>query len=393
MAVSEIRPAIGGLLLVAGCFHPDYRDTRCAPGGECPGAMTCGARGICEDCVTFASQFDTCQLTLAGDLELSGAVAYNTTNHELRASGETMPVARMMLETKAGDIDAILAHDLRFAAGATLRAIGARPLAIVASGSIVLGALASIDAGVGGAGALPACATPPGPGGDTVDSEPGGGGGAGGGGAGYGASGGRGGDGDANGILTLGGAAGSSRAMPAGPTGGCPGARGGLGNVLGGSDGGWGGGALYIVAADRIDLGSGAILIAGGGGGHGGLIDGGGGGGGGGSGGMIWLEAPHVSSAQAVIAVNGGGGGEGGDGDQPGNDGLAGSPSVDRAPGGIGATLNGGAGGRGGSKLGVAGESVSTPANGGGGGGGGSVGFIRVVSDDAQLGTVSPDPS
>jgi hypothetical protein len=36
---------------------------------------------------------------------------------------------------------------------------------------------------------------------------------------------------------------------------------------------------------------------------------------------------------------------------------------------------------------------VSTPANGGGGGGGGSVGFIRVVSDDAQLGTVSPDPS
>jgi hypothetical protein len=153
--------------------------------------MTCGARGICEDCVTFASQFDTCQLTLAGDLELSGAVAYNTTTHELRAGGETMPVARMMLETKAGDIDAILAHDLRFAAGATLRAIGARPLAIVASGSIVLGALASIDAGVGGAGALPACATPPGPDGDTVDSEPGGGGGAGGGGAGYGASGGR----------------------------------------------------------------------------------------------------------------------------------------------------------------------------------------------------------
>jgi hypothetical protein len=366
--------------LLAGCgFH-----VPAPPGGDddAPGG---------NGCVTFSSQFDTCALALDTDLTLSGTITYNTMTHELRVNGTVMSVAHATPTTTAGEVDAILAHDVHLTSGAGFRAIGPLPFAIVASGSVTLDEGASIDVGVGGAGAgaLPLCSSAPHAGGSDAGGGGGGGGGA------YGAAGGKGGAGNNN--TSVGGAGGNSIAMPAGPAGGCPGAAGGIGGAGGGSAaGGPGGGGLYIVAADSISLGSVAVLTAAGGGGRGGGQAGGsvdGGGGGGGSGGMIFLEASHVRGPASQIAANGGGGGEGGEAGAAGNDGSEGSTLTSRANGGGGRAPNGSDGGRGGSQDQPAGEDVTSPASGAGGGGGGGVGYIRVKSDDVDLGSVSPAPA
>ncbi len=342
-------------------------------------------------CESFASQFDTCGLVLEGDLTLSGTITYDTAMHELKVDSVMMSVMHMTLGTGAGDVDAIFAHNLRLAAGAKLRAIGMLPFAIVASGSITLEDGAMIDVSNGGAGAQASCGDPPDAGGD----NPGGAGG--GGGGGYGAAGGYGGGGNSDGAQSPGGAGGTSTTMPAKPVGGCPGAAGGTGIATGSPGntsgaGGLGGGALYLVAADRIELGNTAVLTAGGGGGHGGGSPEGGGGGGG-SGGMIALESPHIIGLQARVAANGGGGGggsEGGTTPVAGTEGETGSTSTSGAPGG-GAAPNGSQGGRGGSLEAPTGETVTTTVPpGAGGGGGGGVGFIHIVSAVVQLGTVSP---
>jgi hypothetical protein len=347
-----------------------------------------------DACVTFASQVDTCRLGFDGDLTLSGMSTYDTGTHELRVNEVVMSVAHLTFTARAGDIDAILAHNVRLTAGAGLRAVGTLPFAIIVSGSITLEEGASIDVGHGGAGAQPSCANPPLPGSDNI------GGAAGGGGGGYGALGGSGGAGNANGgVKSTGGAGGPSIAVPAGPRGGCPGAHGGDGISPGGIGGlgGQGGGALYFVAADRIELGKLAALTAGGGGGHGGGQSGTGstatgnaGGGGGGSGGMIFLEAPHVLGGQARVAANGGGGGEGSEVALGGHDGDAGTTSMIGAPGGTNGAPRGADGGRGGSRDAAPGETVTALLDGGGGGGGGGVGYVHIVSADVQLGSVSP---
>jgi len=343
-----------------------------------------------DACETFASQFNTCMLTFDRDLTLSGTVTYDTTMHELTVDGATMPVVHMMLGTGAGDVDAIFANNVRLASGAQLRATGALPFAIVANASVTLEDGTMIDVGNGGAGAQTTCANPPMPGVGNVDGAGGGGGG------GYGADGGKGGDGNNEVPPLTGGAGGNSIAMPAGAVGGCPGAVGGTGIPAGnpgntGGAGGLGGGALYLVAADRIDLGNMAVLTAGGGGGRGGGSPEGGGGGGG-SGGMLLLEAPHVVGLRARVAANGGGGGEGSDigSSDVGRDGETGSTSTSRALGGAGGAPAGMEGGRGGSLEDPMGEAVTMVLGGAGGGGGGGVGFIHIVSSDVQLGTVSP---
>ena len=399
--VTGVCCALGVLLLGSACFHPTYDHPMCGPNGACPTGLECSTQGTCEprggsaggddagadapgDACTppsFSSQVDTCGLALDTDLTLTGSVTYDTLTHVLQVGGVVMAVSHMTLMAKAGEVDAIFARNVRLTAGAGLVATGPLPFAIVASGSVTLDGSAAIDVGHGGAGALAVCSTPPAAGSNNLGGAGGGGGG------GYGADGGRGGTGSSG--AAMGGRGSDSIGMLTGPTGGCPGAAGGIGSGSGAAAGGPGGGALYIVAAGSITLGDMAVLTAAGGGGRGGGIAKGGGGGGG-SGGMIFLEAPHVTGTTSQIAANGGGGGEGGDGASAGNDGIQGSSSITRAEGGTGGAPLGSDGGRGGSLEEPGGEDVFATLAGGGGGGGGAVGYVHIVSSDVQLGTVSP---
>jgi hypothetical protein len=399
------------LLLASACFHPHYDHPACGPGDECPGGLVC-VQGFCaspgdgvstdaslpgpspDGCTTFSRQLDTCTLSLTMDLDVSGAAIYNTDTHELRIADQIVPVARATIAAAGDAIDAILAHDVTLRNGAVLRAVGnqpsgAPPFAIIASGNVTIENAASIDVSDGGAGALAICPTPAGAGGDSSNGAGGGGGG------GYGAAGGDGGTGNVSAPPVHGGSGAPSVAL-FGLHGGCPGARGGT--DLGGSvgAGGRGGGTILVVAAGTITLAPDAVLTAGGGGGQGGPQDAGGeeaGGGGGGSGGLIVLEAPHVLAAFASIAANGGGGGEGSSHTMAGNPGAPGSTTTSRAPGGRNGSADGANGGQGGSREVPPGESVTIAQPGGGGGGGGGVGYVRILSPDAQLSTnVSPEP-
>jgi hypothetical protein len=340
--------------------------------------------------VTFSSQLDTCgrpsaPLTITGmnTLDTDTGVLMNGTS-SVAVSSELVTLSGNQVEVRA-----IFAGAVMFTANAQLRAVGSRPLAIVAAGEVSLATGSLIDVGAGGAGAQTTCM--PGP----TRGENDNGGAAGGGGGGFGGAGGPGGDGDQDGGGSNGGAPGPVIALPAGVLGGCPGAAGGNGGDPGG-DGGSGGGAIYIVSATEIELApAAAITAAGGGGGGGRRVSGNGdaGGGGGGSGGMILLEAPRVRST-GVLASNGGGGGEGSGNGNAGNPGARGPASTLCAAGGANGSPTGTDGGAGGASTAPAGDEPGGAQNGGAGGGGGGVGYIKVVSPDQMLGTiVSPAAS
>jgi hypothetical protein len=359
-------------------------------------AAAAGDAGAKDDagpgCTSFASLLDTCPLAFTRDLTITGAANYNSATQTLTIGG-TVAAIDVQVVTIGGDlVDVISARSVGvMGTNTTLRAIGPHALAIVANGQITIAVDAQIDVSDGGAGAQAACA--PGAAVGTSDKNGAGGGG----GGGFGADGGTGGAGDHDDGMPYkaGGAKGAAVALPPGLHGGCPGAKGGDGDSLGGA-GGAGGGALYLVAANLIQLDSSAPINAAGSGGQGGLHDTGGdaGGGGGGAGGMIVLEAPHIMAMAATIAANGGGGGEGSE--SAGGAGAAGNPgtlSVTHADGGGGNSLQGADGGLGGSVEGPAGASPTMILDGGGGGGGGGVGFVRVVSPDAHIGAISPAAS
>ena len=342
-------------------------------------------------CVSFSSQFDTCALAPSDtDLTLTGAYRYDTDAGTLALDDASVPVTRMQLMGKAGLVEVVLVRDLRMTANSTLRATGALPLAFVAYGAITIEGSASIDVSAGGAGARAACD------GGAIGGTPRDGGAGGGGGGGFAAAGGDGGNGDSDGSSPAPGGTGgvTAAATPLGPLGGCPGADGGEGADDCGERG-EAGGAIYLAAAQRIELASGASISAGGGGGIGGDAEGGSfgdaGGGGGGSGGMILLESRIVHSL-GVLAANGGGGGEAsGDGDA-GTSGMPGALGAAAAPGGAGNSPTGTDGGAGGALAAPGGLSVTTSDKGGGGGGGGGVGYIIVLSADPMIALASPDP-
>jgi len=393
----DSRDIASGLLLgllAAGCGFQS------SPSGEPPGDASPTGTSSCAFATLLA--VDTCRLAFDGDLVIPGGTAvYDTAAHTVTLGSDDLQVTHTMVSLGTDTIEVISARNLTLAAGARLEAIGPLPLVIAVSGDIVVGAGAQIDVSYGGAGAQPSCAMGPTPG------ESGTGGGGGGGGGGFGANGGSGGKGNNGG--TLGTSAGGVRgqavtALPSGLRGGCPGDAGGDGGLSGvggaGGRGGDGGGALYLVAAGRIELGSGAAIHAGGSAGLGGrysALGSNAGGGGGGSGGMLLLEAPHIVGPEASIAANGGGGGGGADSFYSGGDGAPALATTSRAAGGKGTastelTGAGVDGGRGGSKDGPAGEDVVRGLSGGGGGGGGGVGIIRLRAADLQVGMTSPDP-
>ena len=321
----------------------------------------------------------------------------------IRAAGAGLVSGIYFTDLVAG-VGVFAVDSLSVGAAATLRVVGARGVALLARGDIVIAGALDLSAGSGACSAAAACTGSA----DRRCSGPGGGaGGSGGGGGGLG-GGGHGGRGDW-GRDGGGGGAGFAAEGGFGGSGGNAGARGGsygaveLVPLVGGSgggggregsaagSGGGGGGALQLTSVRGVirvgDAMAAAAIHAGGAGGGPGNADGWSspnGGGGGGSGGAILLEAWALELvADSVIAANGGGGGASG-----GAAGESGGTGPSRAPGG-GGDRHGGDGGAGADAHGLDGDGDGD----GTGGGGGAVGRVRLNVFEAQLvlaGDVSP---
>jgi len=285
----------------------------------------------------------------------------------------------------AGQPDAcfIISTQVTFAAP-IVQAIGGRPLVVFASDSITVSTqldVASRSASppsIGPASPSMMC-TPPMAAVDNTAAASGGAGGS---------------------FMTKGGDGGNSSAGPQGgrasaanaqaPTilrAGCEGGRGGNATEQGGLQGA-GGGAVYLVAGNRITI-NGFINASGSAGRGGGRLAGGGGGG---SGGMIHLHAPAIAGNAGVLVANGGAGGGGGGNQQLGASGADPTPQMPQmiAIGGSGGS-GGGAGGNGfaGTTLATIGANGTPTTAAAGGGGGGASGFIRANIALSQI-TTSP---
>jgi hypothetical protein len=258
----------------------------------------------------------------------------------------------------------VAATTIEIRAGVTLRAIGPRPLLLLATDAIVVAG--TLDAGSHRDGTA-------GPGANFVDCRNGmaptttngsGGGGHG------GTFGTVGGDGGASVGRGAKGVAPTMIDMPAVLRGGCPGIAGADTNP---GVGGAGGGAVELNAPTITVSG---VVNASGAGGQGGT-NGDSGGGGGGSGGMIVFDAPTLMITGMVMAQGGGGGGGSGDigSGTPGSDPH--QAGVGAAPG-LGYTAETGRGGAGGAgSIAADGGDAQDGEGIGGGGGGGGAGVIR----------------
>ncbi len=193
--------------------------------------------------------------------------------------------------------------------------------------------------------------------------------------------------GGANLANAMGGMPGPGVVLPADLEFGCAGGAGGPISAAAGASfahGGAAGGALYLIAGQRIKLLDTAVINVSGLGGEAGPSPGtigavGGGGGGGGTGGMIVLDTPLLAAVGSgpLLLANGGGGGAGGGSVAVVSTGGSRSVSLQPGTGGTAsASGHGGDGGAGGDgTMGGAG-SPAAAANAGGGGGGGAAGWI-----------------
>jgi hypothetical protein len=178
-------------------------------------------------------------------------------------------------------------------------------------------------------------------------------------------------------------------ARPTKLRGGCNGGVGANANGAQGGTAGRGGGAIYLVAGNRITINNAAINASGSLGGPAGQNAGGGGAG---SGGMIVLFAPVISGENGTLVANGGGGGGGGGGNMAG---VGGGEPVPTAPGNVARGGPGGGGGGTGGDGFAGGTAAKTGLNGspttacGGGGGGGGAGYIATSVTPTNL-VISP---
>lgn len=257
------------------------------------------------------------------------------------------------------------------------RAVGTRPLVIVAATTLTIETyltVSSLDASTGAGASTASCMDRNGAG-----DVGGGGGGAGGSFGGRGGNGGTGDtdmtagfDGDATGGVAV------AAAAPTAIRAGCWGSNGGSGGSGQIGIGGWGGGAIYLIAGQSITLN--ASIYAVGQGGSGGAFQAGGGGGG--SGGLIGLDAPTVVVMNRLNANGGSGGEAGGPGSARGQAGTAAASDNTRTAGGAGITT-GGDGGAGSGidpvSMQIIDDGVTGGGSGdGGGGGGGGAGYVYV---------------
>jgi hypothetical protein len=354
-----------------------------------PDAQNCFGVGIVKVCL---------QVQPAGSINLPGVMSTVDTTSSANCD-------QVVAQQGGPALCVIAAANITVVNG--LIAIGTRPLVVIATDSITVNSNGKIDVssptGAGarrGAGSnFDQCSRS-----DKGRNDSGGAGG--GGGGSFGTVGGTGGTGDLNnsappGNTATGGNPGAASAPPTVLRGGCIGGAGGEGDNsdqsrIGGAAGD-GGGAVYLIAGNRIAI-NGDIFASGGGGrvtsAPGGRQEGGGGGG---SGGMIVLDAPTIQ-VQGRVVANGGAGGGGG-GSVGGTAGGDGSTLLwnQRANAGIGDPVPPPAGPAGNGAQGTtAGVTTNLDGNSsdlGGGGGAGGLGLIwtyGTLNGGAQM---SPAPN
>ena len=381
---SELNPAYCAA-------HPT--DTRCAQTSDAPPTVdtaidsTSTASSVCLG----SGAYKVClQDTPTAAQPIS--TGFNTAN-----AGICLDAAHMPIDwTTQGQPDACFVVGTNITLTNNIAIHGARPVVFVATGTITIGGQVDLSAkrnnftttGTPPGFSVAACAAF-----DTAatNSTNGGGGGAGGS---FGSPGGNGGMGDNNQI-----AAGVAKDQGA-PTvlhAGCPGEAGGTGDAQGTPNlvslGGWGGGAMYLLAGTSIVLSDGASINASGAAGVAGNHRTGGGGGG--SGGMLVFSAPTITAGINVfVMANGGGGSSGG---TNGNDGKNGSDPTNglpfmQAPGGV--LAGSGTGGAGyafdGTNQQNGGVGLVGGSGNGGGGGGGGGGLILAPMTFGVTASVSP---
>jgi len=384
-----------GAFLAPACFHPNYDHPRCGPSGECPSGLTCNAQLICEgglDSAPNDSAVDSidapsgicigrfvlvCRPVAPPKGENVVLLTPATINTDLDAR-----CAMQSQGTGAPQLCVMAGYDIKV--DAVITVVGSHPLVLAAFHDLNITfkgnlALTSPRGQMPGAGANdPACHAPTNGG----NGATGAGGGAGGS---FGGTGGAGGTGE-TGNTTVG-----VTGAPITPfvrmTGGCKGSNGGNAGLAVGGQPGNGGGAVMLIAANKLTL-AGTVTAGGGGGEPPPLLAGGGGGG---SGGFVGLDGViYYVTGQAT--ANGGAGASGSGSSllgSPGEDGIA-STTV-AASGGV-PPLGGGAGGDG-SIAALQNSSPGQPGVNGGGGGGGGAGVILLKGTAPAGGTYSPPPT
>jgi hypothetical protein len=355
-------------LMAIGCPSSEPQAPMCDAKNACPSGYACDS-GSCKPDICYGNAPLRVCLYRAQDTPID-VERISTLNTDTGTSTNDGP--QCLSDAVVVDPTYCVIAGTTIKIGTKLRAIGRRPLVLLATDRIQISAI--IDVGSHrqqgdqpeqiGAGADPLADCDVGTAPSFVNNS--GGGGAGGSFAGSGGTGGSSGG-------ALGGEPGASVTTKS-IRGGCQGQSGA--GMMGGA-GGHGGGAVWLIATNCIDLE--AQIIAGGEGGGGGAgMSTNSGGGGGGAGGMIGLSAPTVTFAAPLLA-NGGGGGEGNGNAEgaPGND-ADGSMATNAASGGSGNSGNGGDGGSGSVQAGASGGSGANTVGGGGGGGGGAGGILSM---------------
>jgi hypothetical protein len=290
-----------------------------------------------------------------------------------------------------GEPDACFVVGQNVTVAGTLTVKGTRPLVIVATDTVTITGTLDLSAKRGNfnVGAPPpgfsvAACTPFTT--TATNSANGGGGGAG------GSLGTRGGDGGAGDNGASGAGLTVDSTPPSVLQAGCMGGPGGTGDGQGSATmitaGGWGGGALYVLAQNKIVLSAGTVINASGAAGDAGSHRTGGGGGG--SGGMIMLIAPAFDiGTNTFVYANGGGGASGGTNQGDGKNGSdPGSNPAQPAAGGVLAAAGTGGAGYAATVDAVVGG--LGPSGNGGGGGGGGAGIIVASQALTPNAVVSP---
>jgi hypothetical protein len=376
----------------------------CREGGK---TGTCQADGACQTLqfsYTVTSNFDPVAIASEpiDDLDISCGATFDSSG---TPTWTFAPSCSFTPPTHVVTGDGVVVIAVRnLTVNQPLRVVGSRPVVLAVYGDATLNdevlAHSAREPLRGGAGSGVGCTGRTGGPGAVSGND-----GSGGGGGGLATEGGTGG---ANDDGTAGGAKGgallTSGFSPM--VGGCQGgAGGGIAGMTPGV-GGQGGGALQISVAGTLTLGSVVSVSGAGGGGGDSTVNNAAGGGGGGSGGMLVLEARNlVVEASARVTANGGAGGEGSDSkggtQSPGTPGADGSLQTATAvAGGDGGAADGGAGGAGAAGSTGPGDGVAGTGSGGthgaGGGGGGAAGriLLRGVTSCSSLpagAIISPD--